>query len=539
MSGAAQHLSFHLTPLSPVHVGCGEDYDPTGYVIDDGVLYAFDPAALPLEPRDRQELMARANRPGTEAILGVQRFFDERRTLCQAAARHVVAVAPGVADQYAQRLGRTAQAESGGRRVINALEIERTHHHPHTGVPALPGSSLKGAMRTAWLNGRNQGRPSPPDVRRASELEQHLLAGGAFQTDPFRLLSVGDAAGPAVAAQVLFATNHKKRPVFRDGREMAGQGPAARRECIAAAQFAAFDLDVALGDLGGRHVPGDTPMPAARLPGWAALAAACNGFYLPLLRAELALLEQRQFADPGWVAGLRRLLDALGPALAAADAVLLRVGRHSGAEAVTLEGVRRIRILKGRGQPPDNDGTEATTVWLAAPAENARSGLLPFGWTLLHRRAVDLPALREWCDTQPRVDLAAVQGHLRQARATAAAEAAQRAAREAERQAQAVAAAEQAAREAQRLAALSPAGRAVEALKAALVAHTAARKQPVGGHLYGEVRRLVAEADAGGWGAEDRRALAHLLRTLVAEKIDLGGKARDIRQAASRLADAP
>lgn len=31
-----------LTPLSPIHIGSGEDIDPTSYVIENGILHQFD-----------------------------------------------------------------------------------------------------------------------------------------------------------------------------------------------------------------------------------------------------------------------------------------------------------------------------------------------------------------------------------------------------------------------------------------------------------------------------------------------------------------
>ena len=42
--------TLHLTPLSPLHLGTGEDYEPTNYLITDGVLYTFDPARAILNP---------------------------------------------------------------------------------------------------------------------------------------------------------------------------------------------------------------------------------------------------------------------------------------------------------------------------------------------------------------------------------------------------------------------------------------------------------------------------------------------------------
>jgi hypothetical protein len=40
-----------------------------------------------------------------------------------------------VAAQHAARIGQIAQREQGGRQVNNQLQIERTAHHPHTGIP--------------------------------------------------------------------------------------------------------------------------------------------------------------------------------------------------------------------------------------------------------------------------------------------------------------------------------------------------------------------------------------------------------------------
>ncbi len=33
----------HITPLSPAHMGTGQAYDPTNYVIEEDALYTFDP----------------------------------------------------------------------------------------------------------------------------------------------------------------------------------------------------------------------------------------------------------------------------------------------------------------------------------------------------------------------------------------------------------------------------------------------------------------------------------------------------------------
>ncbi|RMF43359.1 MAG: hypothetical protein D6751_10535, partial [Deltaproteobacteria bacterium] len=112
------------------------------------------------------------------------------------------------------------------------------------------------------------------------------------------------------------------------------------------------------------------------------IVAACNRFYRPIFDRELALLRQRGFVDADWANRIERLLQRLQPAFDARRTFLLRVGRHSGAEAVTLEGVRSIRIMKGRGEKPGWSDSPKT-LWLAGYERQAQRNLLPFGWLLV------------------------------------------------------------------------------------------------------------------------------------------------------------
>jgi hypothetical protein len=61
---------------------------------------------------------------------------------------------------------------------------------------------------------------------------------------------------------------------------------------------------------------------------------------------------------------------------------LLRVGRHSGAEALTLNGIRNIRIMQGRGQPA-GWANQPKTWWLAADESTSKNEMMPFGWVLV------------------------------------------------------------------------------------------------------------------------------------------------------------
>lgn len=512
-----------LTPLTPIHIGCGIDFEPTNYVIDDGVLYHFDPAQESLSPSDRKALIDACNdREG--ALRRVQGFFHDRRDRYKAGARQVVAVASGIDEQHGKRIHQIAQREAGGRNVINLLEIERTMHHPHSGQPYLPGSSLKGAMRTAWLDQINQGRPRLPNDRSANDIEKRLLE-GSFHTDPFRLVDVADASGDQVASKVWFSTNHKKRQVFKDGAELTGKGPATRRESVVGGQYAALHselrLDLLPGQDRGDKVPGQRIRPAE-------LAAACNRYYVKRLEKLLALLEQRGFSSPEWCSGVRRLLASLQPALERGDAFLLRVGRHSGAESVTLDGVRDIRIMQGKGMPP-RFSDEATTLWLAAERENiTRGALLPFGWLLVERAdAPEIPALREWCERQPKPDLAAIQARLDLARAQAiAAEARaaeERAARAAAEAEAALTAAEKEAARGQLTPNLQEVDKLGEALRSSVDALRGGKVKP-NTELHARARALAKRALAEGWPQSERQMLARMLEQELPKAVQIDWK---------------
>jgi hypothetical protein len=92
-------------------------------------------------------------------------------------------------------------------------------------------------------------------------------------------------------------------------------------------------------------------------------------------------LDKQGYLDSRWQTKINGLLENIG-FQKKANTFILRLGRHSGAEAMTLNGVRSIKIMQGQGNPSKSE-KESKTVWLAAPDKDARTGLLPFGWVLV------------------------------------------------------------------------------------------------------------------------------------------------------------
>ncbi|MGB1091172.1 MAG: hypothetical protein ACPGYX_03525, partial [Oceanobacter sp.] len=75
MSQFIQQHHCTLSTLGPVHLGTGEDYLPTHYIIDDGYLHAFDDMALlkGLGPQGLNNLLTLVEQGDDSAILAVRR----------------------------------------------------------------------------------------------------------------------------------------------------------------------------------------------------------------------------------------------------------------------------------------------------------------------------------------------------------------------------------------------------------------------------------------------------------------------------------
>lgn len=421
-----------ITPLSPVHVGAGESYEPTNYVIEEGVLHEFDTgsAIQAMSAADRKVLLDIGSRkPDLGMIQAVQRFFFERRAVLMAYAVQRVPVLPGVADFYVRRVGQVANREAGGEVVLNQLEIKRTSFNPATRLPVLFGSSLKGTVRTALLDKANNGA-------RAQEHEGlHEFQGRLFryydpearpplslELDPMRLVHVSDATWsgePGLAAtQVHLAVNRKKAPVKDpQGNIRKSQANDLYQilECVPAMRYRAFSGQINLQSAEGiseqsrqrkRQLP-----PASLRFDVKRIARDCNAFYRPILQAENKLLSERRYLDQKWSKTIEILLSSMRDNMERGEVFLLRVGRHSGAESVTLNGVRSIKIMEGKGRYSTSDS--AKTVWLAADGKDQSTNLLPFGWVLVELLPLDAPIA-----DRPELE-AACEPHLTSARSFA------------------------------------------------------------------------------------------------------------------------
>ena len=542
--------TLHLTPLSPIHLGTGEDYEPTNYIIDadEKALYAFDPARAELDANQRGKLL---NIAKSGDIQQIQKYFADNPDPFRAAAHSISSVSDAIASEYKKSLGQVVQREQRGSRtdaVYNRLNIERTATNPHTYAPLIPGSALKGCLRTALLEARSENHQGEkPTSKNADRFEKQYL--GSFATDLLRLVKPGDlAATKQIATHICYATNHKKKNIIgKDGRPVEGKGVTGRRETIQHGQYRAFSGSLTLQNLLLEHrlklKEPEKKLPIEPLPDLSRLIRAANHYHLRRYKKENDQLLTRGLIHPEWHRSTEQLLRQLIPQFDAGNILLVRLGKNGGADHKTLQDYARIRVTPPHVKPP-RYATTATTVWLAAENTSEQRDLLPFGWALIEIDPTgDNDALQKWCkeNSAHLKDAAVLHEKLRAAQNAKAEQAAKNAAIEA---AKAAAAAEKQAEEqaaAARLAALPAHELLAHDILARLEEHSKTysdRNQDKNLALHRDILATLEQAH----GELDSASQKQLAELLPYKKLEStckgfysGKKEKDIKQALQKL----
>jgi len=365
-----QQMECCLQVLSPLHIGCDEAYEPTSFTLDEQAcrLIVFDPFDFlkTLSPADKGIFSEICRQGKIESILEIYKFMRGRLL-----RGRPVDVVPGLVEHYRKTLAISLRDKVRVQKELNNFTISRTSFKPNDNQPYIPGSAVKGALRTAFLNMQAAGRkiPTPKGRFAAKELEKKLMNGGSFQTDPFSKVKVSDfMALGEIGTTVVYAVNRKKKPSKYEAR-----GPYQILEIVQSGSL--FQGTITL----------ETPPPQSGVTltvTWESLLQSAVNFYEKEYQREKQSLSAIEVSTSEPPKGNGEWSS------------LLRLGRHSGAECVTIEGHRDIRIMQGGGKQA-KFGQESTTLWLASPSGNPVNNhtLQPFGWALLQPLA-NAPAAR-------------------------------------------------------------------------------------------------------------------------------------------------
>jgi CRISPR-associated protein Csm5 len=348
-------LSF--TVLSPLHIGCGQDYAPYEYLDespDSVAVFGVEHLLAVIPQADRYKLSKAASDPANP-IASIKRFIGGYKDAL-------------LAHDGIRRIPKLATQLPAG---TNIKRIERTVFDPLTQTALLPGSSIKGALRTAWL-------AAHPSLLRV-----------AIPEDPLRLLAIGDAPASNEARALMFLQRVHKKPLH----PTPGSPSSVRYDYLLETiqRRGKFQTEIIL-----RQAPrgADLREPIPRL---ADLIAAANDHYLAELdhcQTYLADMAGGYAYGKDWntwidknirqktgkakdpKTGEIREVATFGGMIAEKRGFLLRLGKHGGAESLTLPDLRQIRTKYG---------TKKTTFTMTLTANDTEKPAAsePFGWVFV------------------------------------------------------------------------------------------------------------------------------------------------------------
>ena len=133
--------TYHLkiTTLSPLHIGTGEVYEPTNFVIDEGKLCLFDEILFyqSLNIADKKLFNQKINN-----WMNIIDFYRSKSKEAKAVAKFECEVSKKVESTYKKLRNKD------GSKKQNQFQIAETFKNPNTHRAVIAGSSLKGMLDT-------------------------------------------------------------------------------------------------------------------------------------------------------------------------------------------------------------------------------------------------------------------------------------------------------------------------------------------------------------------------------------------------------
>lgn len=368
MNRRIAHLHFWATALTPIHIGdgttlgldhylltspppAGPRYDEYGEEIEEEETAPAEAMLCRFDPVKAIRRLTQPQRREFDRSLSEGRLTAAFRTLRQAGEKEVVE--------------RIAVSEASQRELREAIDnpARRGEVRPFVrgaGQPIVPGSSIKGALRTAWASAQ-----LPPTVSAMGLTDRQAMQSalgidpGDTAKDPFRYLSVSDARLPEGVTRVDRAevVANSSRPATTRGIQMHYERMRARSD--GTGQHATFAFSIAL----------DARGPFDRV----GLVRTVSEFHWRIWTQEIERFYKGEQEARALNSLLPRPLDW-------SSNLLLRLGRFGHFESKSLDRVRRGSFPQAR---PPRSKIRDPGEWGNTRTVARTSGVpIPFGWLL-------------------------------------------------------------------------------------------------------------------------------------------------------------
>lgn len=356
---------YRLEPLTPIHIGTGESLDPFSYVIRGDELHYIDLNAWVEAHPDPAGLAKKLS----GELHAVKAHIAENIDLERFSLSTAKVLSREVLDEYRLKL----------KDPRNQLKIAPALKNIAAHTLLIPGSSLKGAIRTAVIDlldrehGLRLRDATRDDIAQRSRNRQYddrlKSALGDIGSNAFKDLKITDFEAPRGAAAFVAAKEvgrkPDKQPTPKDPCEVlpgACMGPASS-SLVGKIGVGAANAGDPRGEslkirFGGKVLSFSVER----------LAELCTAFY-----QRRYLAEKEKFYQLPHFAKTARALHAVDEAILAPPpgTFILRIGHYSHVECMTVtDNQPETRVVKGKQMP------WGTTRTLA-------EGVYPFGWVRL------------------------------------------------------------------------------------------------------------------------------------------------------------
>lgn len=336
--------------LSPVHIGTGETWEPLNYYIDEGsdCLYWFSTERLidQLTDKERDELNGLID---SSDLNQVRNFITNKAKVYKISdIGSGIPVTPQVKNLYKDNL----------INIENQLQIQPMIRQKGNDRAIIPGSSLKGAIRTAIISElalvSKLQKPSPFG-REPFEFEAKVMQYNDAKNDPFRAVKLADAHLNEDATMICQVANAGIRQGVLEPKSMQLIYEVTQ-SVISTGDDCAFKTEIRFDDDLMQKKGGVSQKISLHK-----LIDSCNSFYKEKLESEHAKFYESSH--------LKEVSEKLLKEEFGSNECLVRVGRFSGVESVTLDYYRD-------PQPPGKVKKWGNT-------RNIADSRYPMGWVKL------------------------------------------------------------------------------------------------------------------------------------------------------------
>jgi CRISPR type III-A-associated RAMP protein Csm5 len=354
-----------LEILTPIHIGIGDEIDPLGYLMqqegEEVFCHFVDTTSWAAEYPDPEALSAVFSGSNIPAIRG---FLAENLDPHSYARRTARVTNSSIYQEYNKKL----RDQSTTHQLMISPQMATSLGRPH-----LPGSSIKGAIRTAVIDyldrTRNLNLKAAAKTRDRRPYEEKIKSVlGGISANAFKQLKIGDFEGWSDSTVLVTATEVRRRAD-------KATTPKCHAEALPSWHLGKKEHTVLVGKIvmgyGQVHDPKNNRLTLADGESWdwSELAHLVNTYQKKRLEKEI----ERFYNLPHFAAG-KKAIESVKQALEEAEPgqMILRVGHYSQVEYVTVEN-NDPQTRKGKDGQLLPHGTTRTLA----------NGELPFGWIRL------------------------------------------------------------------------------------------------------------------------------------------------------------